>query len=45
MIKVKKGSVPFDVQQLREQTFKDRAVKAVRQKADGIGFEIGAWTE
>ncbi|MBT3333222.1 MAG: toxin-activating lysine-acyltransferase [Rhodospirillaceae bacterium] len=29
--------------QLREQTFKGRAVKTVRAKADGTGFEVGAW--
>lgn len=29
--------------QLREQTFKGQAVKTVRAKADGTGFEVGIW--
>ena len=37
------GGTGEAVQQLREQSFKDRAVKTVRQSADGAGFEVGTW--
>ena len=39
------GGIAEAAQQLREQTFKDRAVKAVRVKPDGTGFEVSVWNE
>ncbi|MBT7636395.1 MAG: toxin-activating lysine-acyltransferase, partial [Rhodospirillaceae bacterium] len=39
------GGTAEAVQQLREQTFKDRAVKSVRQSAAGARFEVGMWGE
>jgi hemolysin-activating ACP:hemolysin acyltransferase len=37
------GSSGEAAKQLREQTFKGQAVKTVRAKADGTGFEVGIW--
>lgn len=39
------GGIAEAAQQLREQTFRNRAVKTVRQTADGTGFEVGDWSE
>ncbi len=38
------GGTGEAVQQLREQTFKDREVKTVRANADGKEFEVGTWS-
>ena len=37
------GGIKEAAQQLREQTLKGRAVKAVRAKAEDVGFEVGEW--
>ncbi|MBT4042385.1 MAG: toxin-activating lysine-acyltransferase [Rhodospirillaceae bacterium] len=38
------GGIVEAVQQLRAQTFKDRAVKILRPRANGKGLETGVWT-
>ncbi len=37
------GGLAEAAKQLREQTFTGRAVKTVRAKMDGTGFEVGEW--